>query len=69
MYLMSLTIKLVVPYGLYSCGCSHIFPKISNKEPTSFKTLGLHVVNSLRIMPSDDHMSFFFGWVDRALVH
>ena len=37
-------------------------------EPTSYKTLGLHVVHSLRMMPSDDLMSFL-GLVDRALVH
>ena len=69
MNMMSLTIKLVVPYGLYIYGCLHIFPKLSDKEPTSFKTLGLHVVHSLRTMPFDDLMSFFLGLVDRALVH
>ena len=35
------------------------FLKLSNKEPTSYKTLGLHVAHSLRTMPYDDLMSFF----------
>ena len=38
-------------------------------EPTSYKTLGLHVAHSLRTMPSDDLMSFFLGLVDRAWTH
>ena len=45
------------------------FPKLSNKKPTSYKTLGLHVVYSLHTMPFDDLTSFFLGLVDRALVH
>ena len=45
------------------------FLELSNRNPTSFKTLGLHVVHSLHTMPSDDLMSFFLGLVDRALVH
>ena len=44
------------------------FPKLSNKEPTSYKTLGLYVMHSLRTMPSDDLMSFFLDLVERALV-
>ena len=43
--------------------------ELSLKELTSYKTLGLHVVHSLRMMPSNDLMSFFLGLVDRALVH
>ena len=45
------------------------FPKLSNKEPTFYKTLGLHVAHSLRPMPSHDLVSFFLRLVDRALVH
>ena len=45
------------------------FSKLSNREPTSYMTLGLHVVHSLRTIPFDDLMSFFFGLVDQALVH
>ena len=45
------------------------FPNLSNKEPTSYKTLGLHVPHSLCTMPSNELMSFFLGLVDRALVH
>ena len=30
------------------------FPKHSDREPTSFKTLGFHVVHSLSTMPSND---------------
>ena len=45
------------------------FPKLSDRKPTSYKTLGLHVVHSLHMMPFDDLMSFFLGLVDRALVH
>ena len=45
------------------------FLELSNREPTSFKTLGLHAVHSLRTMPYDDLMSFFLGLVDQALVH
>ena len=45
------------------------FPELFDREPTSYKTLGLHVVHSLRTMPSNDLMSFFLGLVDRALVH
>ena len=50
-------------------GYLHIFLELSNREPTSYKTLGLHVAHSLRTMPSDDLMSFFIGLVDWALVH
>ena len=39
------------------------FPELSDREPTSYKTLGLYV------MPFDDLMSFFFGLVDWALIH
>ena len=46
-----------------------IFLELSDKEPTSFKTLGLYAVHSLRTMPFDDLMSFFLGLVDQALVH
>ena len=45
------------------------FPELLDREPTSYKTLGLHVAHSLRTMPSNDLMSFFLGLVDRALVH
>ena len=45
------------------------FPELSDKEPTSYKNLGLHVAHSLRMMASDDLMSFFLGLVDRALIH
>ena len=45
------------------------FPELSNKEPISYKTLGLRVAHSLRTMPSDDLMSFFLGLVDRTLIH
>ena len=45
------------------------FPKLLDKDPTSFQTLGLHVVHSLRTMPSDDLMFFFLAVVDQALVH
>ena len=45
------------------------FLELSNREPTSYKTLGLHVAHSLCTIPSDDLMSFFLGLVDRALVH
>ena len=45
------------------------FPELSNMEPTSYKTLGLHIKHSLCTMPSDHLMSFFLGLVDRALVH
>ena len=45
------------------------FLELSNREPISFKTLGLHAVHSLRIMPFDDLMSFFLGLVDQALLH
>ena len=44
------------------------FPKLLDRKPTSYKTLGLHVTHSLRTMPSDNLMSFL-GLVDRALVH
>ena len=37
------------------------FPRLFDREPTSYKTLGLHVANSLCTMPSDDLMSFFLG--------
>ena len=40
------------------------FPKLLDKEPTSYKTLGLQVAHSLRTMPSNDIMSFFLGLVD-----
>ena len=45
------------------------FPKVSNQDLTSFKTLGFHVVHSLLTVPSDDLMSFFLGLTDRALLH
>ena len=45
------------------------FPEILDREPTSYKTLGLHVAHSLHTMPSDDLMSFFLGLVDWALIH
>ena len=45
------------------------FLELSDREPTSYKTLGLHVTYSLRTMPSDDLMPFFLGLVDKALVH
>ena len=45
------------------------FPQLSDREPTFYKTLELHVMHSLRRMPFDDLMSFFLGLVDRALVH
>ena len=41
-----------------------IFSRTFGKGTTSYKTLGLHVVHSLRIMPSNDLMSFFLGLVD-----
>ena len=41
------------------------FPKLLDKDPTFFQTLGLHVVHSL----SNDLMFFFLGLVDQALVH
>ena len=42
------------------------FPELSDREPTSYKTLGFHV--ALRTMPSDDLMSFL-GLIDQALIH
>ena len=45
------------------------FPKLSDREPTSYKTLGLHVAHSLCTMPSDDLMSLVLGLVNQALVH
>ena len=45
------------------------FPELSDKEPTSYKTLGLHVAHSLRMLPCNDLMSFFLGLVNRALIH
>ena len=45
------------------------FPELSDREPTSYKTLGLLVTHSLRTMPSNDLMSFFLGLVDWALIH
>ena len=45
------------------------FPELSDKEPTFYMTLGLHVAHSLHTMPSDDLMSFFLGLVDGALLH
>ena len=69
MFLMSLTIELVVPCGSYRCGYLHIFLELSDREPTSYKTLGLHVMQSPLTMPFDDLMFFFLGLVDRALVH
>ena len=44
------------------------FPELLDREPTSYKTLGLHVVHSLHTMPSDDLMYFFLGLVDQAFV-
>ena len=40
------------------------FLELLNREPTSYKNLGLHVVHSLCTMPSDDLMPFFLGLVD-----
>ena len=45
------------------------FLELLDMEPTSYKTLGLHVTHSLRTMPFDDLMSFFLGLVDWALIH
>ena len=45
------------------------FSEFLDREPTSYKTLGLHVTHSLRAMPSNDLMSFFLELVDWALVH
>ena len=45
------------------------FPELSDGEPTSYKTLGLHVAHSLHTIPSDNLMSFFLGLLDWALVH
>ena len=45
------------------------FPKLLDREPTYNKTLGLHVIHSLRTMPFDDLMSFFPGLVGWALIH
>ena len=45
------------------------FPELLDREPTFYKTLGLHVAHSLRMMPSDDLMSLFLELVDRALVY
>ena len=45
------------------------FSELLDRDPTFYKTLGLHVAHSLRMMPSDDLMSFFFGLVDQALIH
>ena len=45
------------------------FSKFLDNEPTSYKTLGLHVTHSLRTMPFDYLMSSFLGLVERSLVH
>ena len=45
------------------------FLDFSNREPTFYKTLGLHVAHSLHTMPFNDLMSFFLGLVDRALIN
>ena len=45
------------------------FLELLDWEPTSYKTFGLHAVHSLHMILSDDLMSFFLGFVDRALVH
>ena len=45
------------------------FSELLDREPSSYKTLGLHVTHSLGTMPSDELMSIFLGLVDRALVH
>ena len=45
------------------------FLELLDREPTSYKTLGLYVAHSLCTMPSDDLMSFFLGLVYQALVH
>ena len=45
------------------------FPELSDKEPTSYKTLRLHVAHSLRTMHSDYLMSFLLGLVDPAMIH
>ena len=45
------------------------FPKLADREITSYKTLGLHVAHSLRTMLYANLMLFFLGLVDRALVY
>ena len=45
------------------------FLELSDRDPNSFRTLGVHVMHSLHTIPSDDLMSFLLGLVDRALVH
>ena len=45
------------------------FLELLDREPTSYKTLGLHVAHSLRTMPSDDLMSFFLELGDQTLIH
>ena len=50
MFMISLTIQLVVPYGLYRCGYLHISQRFKTRKPTSCKTLGLHVAHSLRMI-------------------
>ena len=45
------------------------FAELLDMEPTTYKTLGLHIAHSLRMMPSDDLMSFFLGLVDQEMVH
>ena len=45
------------------------FLELLDREPTSHKTLGLHVAHSLRTMPSNDLMSSFLELGDQALIH
>ena len=45
------------------------FPEFSSYDITSLKTLGLHVMRSLRTMPFDDLTAFFLGLADRALLY
>ena len=40
------------------------FPELLDKDPISFKSLGLHSVHSLHTMPSDDFFSLFLCLVD-----
>ena len=65
---MSLTIELVVPCVVHMWLFAY-FPKLLDKEPTSYKTLGLYVVHSLHMMPFDDLMSFFLVLADLTLVY
>ena len=61
MFMMSLTIKLVVPCASYKCDSLHIFQ--------SFRIRNLPFTRLWDFMSSDDLMSFFLGLVDQALIH